>query len=127
MLLIYRSIIIFNRTFTSLHCTSPHFTSPTINTFHGTPRFNPLHCTTFHFNSLHLSCPSLCKTYLTVALSHGQGYRKATTINFEPVFPCSSKLPFSIKESPGLITISPVLVVSENIFSTIIEVISLKY
>jgi len=38
---------------TTLHFTSQHFTSPTINTLHGTPRFNPLHCTTLHFNSLH--------------------------------------------------------------------------
>ena len=29
-----------------------HFTSPTINTLHGTPRFSPLHCTTLHFISL---------------------------------------------------------------------------
>jgi hypothetical protein len=50
---------IFNRTFTSLHFTSLHFTSlhftSTINTLHGTPRFNPLHCTTLHFTSLHFT------------------------------------------------------------------------
>jgi hypothetical protein len=44
---------IFNRTLTSLHCTSPHFTSQTINTLHDTPQFNPLHCPTLHFTSLH--------------------------------------------------------------------------
>jgi len=32
---------------------SLHFTSPTINTLHGTPRFNPLHCTVLHFTSIH--------------------------------------------------------------------------
>jgi hypothetical protein len=34
----------------SLHLTSLHFTSPTINTLHGTPRFNPF--TALHFTSL---------------------------------------------------------------------------
>ena len=56
LLLIYRhNTPIFNRTFTSLHCTSPHFISPTINTLHRTPRFKPLHCTTLHFTSLHFT------------------------------------------------------------------------
>ena len=38
--------------FNPLHCTSPHFTSPTINTLHGTLRFNPLHYTTLQFTAL---------------------------------------------------------------------------
>jgi len=52
MLLIHRYSTPF-LTGPSLHCTSPHFTSPTINTLHSTPRFNPLHCTTLHFISIH--------------------------------------------------------------------------
>jgi hypothetical protein len=45
----------FNRTFTSHYSTSPHFTSPTINTIRGIPRFNPLHCTTLYFTSIYFT------------------------------------------------------------------------
>jgi hypothetical protein len=40
----------------SLHFTALqlHFTSPNINTLHGTPRFKPLHCTTCPVNLIRL-------------------------------------------------------------------------
>ena len=58
---------IFNRTFTALYLTSLHFTSPTINTLQGTPRFNPLHCTKLYFTSLQFT--ALFRQFTTHSLS----------------------------------------------------------
>ena len=66
MLLIHRYSTPF-LTGPSLHFTALHLTSPTINTLHGTLRFNPLHCTTLHFTSLQFT--ALFRQFTTHSLS----------------------------------------------------------